>query len=128
MTTPPSGNLEQQILATEDAYVTAEVHRDENALRRLIDDRFVHNLSNGKTRGKEELIQSVLKMPMVGQTIRERTVLIEGDVALVFGTAEIRFAAPGKEESVSVLRYTSTYVSREGQWRMLALQMQARSD
>jgi ketosteroid isomerase-like protein len=66
-------------------------------------------------------------MNMVGQTIRERSVLVEGDVALVFGTADLRFSNPGAGGSVSTLRYTSAYVKREGGWRMLALQMQQRA-
>lgn len=119
-------NEEQSVLAAEDEYVAAEVTRDEATLRRLVDDRFVFNSSKGTTTGKEELIQSVLKMAMVGQTLRERTVVIEGDIALIFGTADLRFEVPGKEDSVSSLRYTSTYVKRQGQWRMLALQMQKR--
>ena len=118
---------EQRVLVTEDDYVAAEVSRDEAKLRRLIDDRFVLNSSRGTTSGKEELIQQILKMAMVGQTLRERSVLIEGDIALIFGTAELRFASPGKPESVSTLRYTSTYVKRQGEWRMLALQMQQRA-
>lgn len=64
---------------------------------------------------------------MVGQTIKERSVLIEGNVALVFGTTEIRFASPGKAETISTLRYTSTFVNRQGQWHLLALQMQQRA-
>lgn len=118
---------EQRVLATEDEYVAAEVRRDEATLRRLIDDRFTFNSSHGATSGKEELIQSILKMKMVGQSVRERSVLIEGDVAFVFGTADLRFFSPEKGESVSSLRYTSTYVNRQGQWRMLALQMQQRA-
>jgi hypothetical protein len=118
---------EQRVLVTEDDYVAAEVSRDEAKLRRLIDDRFVLNSSRGTTSGKEELIQQILKMAMVGQTLRERSVLIDGDIALIFGTAELRFASPGKPESVSTLRYTSTYVNRQGEWRMLALQMQQRA-
>ena len=118
---------EQRVLAAEDEYVAAEVTRDEATLRRMIDDRFLFNSSKGMTTGKEELVQSILKMAMVGQTLRERSVLIEGDIALVFGTAELRFAVPGKEASVSTLRYTSTYVKRQGQWRMLALQMQQKA-
>lgn len=118
---------ERRVLAVEDEYVAAEVSRDEATLRRIVDDRFTFNSSDGTTTGKEELIQGVLEMAMVGQTIRERSVLIEGDVALVFGTAELRFATPGGEERVSTLRYTSTYVKRQGQWRMLALQMQKRA-
>ena len=118
---------EQHVLAAEDEYVAAEVSRDEAALRRLVDDRFVLNSSNGSTSGKEELIQAVLKMNIVDQTIRERTVLVEGDVAIIFGTADLRLAPAGKPETVSSLRYTSTYVRRDGQWRMLALQMQQRA-
>jgi hypothetical protein len=118
---------ESRVLAVEDEYVTAEVTRDEAALRRLVDDRFLFNTSRGATTGKEELIQGVLKMNMVSQTISERSVLIEGNLALVFGTAEMRFANPGTPETTSMLRYTATYVNRQGQWRLLALQMQPRA-
>jgi hypothetical protein len=118
---------EARVLAAEDEYVAAEVGRDEAALRRLVDDRFLFNTSRGTTTGKEELIQGVLRMNMVGQTIRERSVMIEENVAFVFGTAELRFANPGKPESTSALRYTATYVNRNGQWRLLALQMQQRA-
>ena len=74
------------VLFVEDEYVAAEVSRNEQALRRLVDDRFIQNSPDGTTSGKEELIQAVLKLRMLGQTVRERTVLIEGDVALIFGT------------------------------------------
>ena len=116
-----------RVLAAEDEYVAAEVGRDEATLRRLVDDRFLFNTSRGTTTGKEELIQEVMKMNMVGQTIRERSVLVEGGVALVFGTAELRFASAGQPESTAALRYTATYVNRQGQWRLLALQMQQRA-
>jgi ketosteroid isomerase-like protein len=128
MTTPVSQlAAEQRVLAAEDEYIAAEVTRDEATLRRMVDDRFSFNSSNGTITGKEEFVQSVLNLAMVGQRIRERSVLIEGDVALIFGTAELRFADPGKDDSVQNLRYTSIYVKRDGQWRMLALQMQQRA-
>ena len=117
---------EQRVLAAEDEYVAAEVKRDEATLRRLVDDRFVLNSNNGSTSGKEELIRSILGMTMIGQTIRERTVLMEGDVAIIFGTADLHFLSAGGSETVTSLRYMSTYVNRDGQWRMLALQMQQR--
>ncbi len=118
---------EREVLAAEDAYVAAEVKRDEAALRRVIDDAFVYNSSAGTTSGKEALIQNVLQMTMVGQTLRERTVRMEGSFALVFGTADICFGGPDGTESLSSLRYTSVYVRRDEAWRMLALQMQARA-
>lgn len=118
--------VEEQVLAAEDAYIAAEIARDEAKLNELVDDAFVHNLSDGTTRGKAALIQSILGMPMVGQDTRERTVHVEGKVALVFGTADIHFAPPNSERVTHSLRYTATYVNRAGSWRMLALQMQAR--
>lgn len=127
MSAPPAQSEEQRVLAVEDDYVAAEIIRDEAALRRIVDDRFVFNRANGTTTGKEELIQAVLGMRMVGQAISERSVLVEGDTAIVFGTAELRLAVPGKEDAISTLRYTATYVKRDRQWRMLALQMQPRA-
>ena len=125
--TPVPQTEEERVLAAEDQYVAAELARDEAALRRLVDDRFTFNSSRGTTTGKEELIQSVLGMNMVGQTISERSVLVEGAFAVVFGTTELRFASPGQPDTVSTLRYTSTFVRRDGAWRMLALQMQQRA-
>ena len=119
---------EHRVLAVEDEYAAAQVSRDVAALRRLVDDRFVNNSIAGTTSGKEDLIRAVLKMRMLGQTFRERSVLIDGDIALVFGTADLRLPDPDKGERVSSLRYTSTYVKRKGQWRMLAVQMQQRSN
>ena len=118
---------EQRVLAVEDEYVAAELNRDEAALRRLVDDRFVLNSSDGSTSGKEVLIRSILSMNMTGQTITERTVMIEGDLAVIFGTAELRFGSPAGDEQISLLRYTSVYVRRQGHWRMLALHMAPRS-
>ena len=115
---------EARVLAAEDAYVAAEIARDEVALRHVVDDAFRFNTSHGMTTGKDELVQGVLRMGLVGQVITERSVLLEGDVALVFGTTELRFE---RSDTPSVLRYTATYVDREGQWRLLALQMQPRA-
>jgi ketosteroid isomerase-like protein len=97
----------QRVLAVEDEYVAAEVNRDETTLRRILDDRFVLNLNRGTTSGKAELIESVLGWNMTGQKITERTVLVDGDTAIVFGTTELTFASGGNEPSTSVLRYTS---------------------
>ena len=126
--TPTQADAEREVLATEDAYVAAEIDADEAALRNLVDDRFVFNASNGTTSGKEALIRSVVGMGMTGQTLSERSVLVEEPVALIFGTTEIRTARDGGAEHASSLRYTSTYVRRDGTWRLLALQMQGRSD
>jgi ketosteroid isomerase-like protein len=118
---------ERRVMAAEDAYVAAEVGRDEASLRRLVDDRFVHNSADGTTSGKEDLIRTVLGLNMTGEAISERSVMVEGNMAFVFGTAERRVRDPGAAERSSRLRYTSVYVKRDDEWRMLALHMQPRS-
>jgi ketosteroid isomerase-like protein len=90
------------------------VSRDEAALRSLVDDRVVSNSSRGTTSGTDALIQNVRGMQMTGQTVRQRSVLAEGDVAFVSGSADLRFGGPGRAESVSTLRYTSTFVKQQG--------------
>lgn len=115
------------VFAAEDAYVAAEVSRNEAALRSLVDDKFVYNAADGTTSGKEELIRNVLRMKMTGQTISERSVLLEAHMAVIFGTAELQFGGTEQPSRTSRHRYTAVYVKREGMWRMLTLQMQARS-
>ncbi len=117
---------EQRVLSVEDEYVEAEVNRDEATLRRIVDDRFVYNRSDGTTSGKEELIEQVLSLNMTGQTISERTVVIEGETAVIFGTSELRFASDTGEDTKQILRYTSVYAKRQGAWRFLALHMSGR--
>jgi ketosteroid isomerase-like protein len=116
--------IERAVLAAEDEYVAAEVARDEGALRRLVDDAFRFNRSDGTTSDKQALIQGVLRMKMIGQNVSERSVHLEGQVALVFGTTEILVA---DAERPALLRYTATYVHRGDRWRLLALQMQPRA-
>jgi ketosteroid isomerase-like protein len=123
MTTAQSDEEGRRVLAVEDQWVAAEVSRDEATLRRVLDDRFVHNSSDGTTTGKEDMIRAILEMRMTGSTTSERTTLVDGDTAVVFGTAELRFASETGEDSVSRLRYTSIYINRGGEWRALALQM-----
>ena len=126
-TAPSSRTAIQEVLAAEDEFVSAEVGRDEGALRRLVDDRFVRVLGNGSTYGKEELIQGVLKLRMSRQTLRERSAVIDDNVAVVIGTADVWFSHPDRLDTLSTFRYSSTYVRREGQWRMLSLHLSPRT-
>jgi len=87
----------------------------------------VFNSNDGTTLDKAALISNVLGMNMVAQTLSERTALVDGDIAVVLGTAELRFAAAGMADTTSVLRYTSSYIKRGGHWRMFALQMAKRA-
>ena len=122
-----SSNLseEERVLAVEDEYVAAEISRDDATLHRILDDRFVFNANNGTTSGKAELIAGVLGWKMTWQKITERTVLVDGNTAVICGTTELRFASDGGEDTKSLLRYTSTYIKRQDEWRFIALHMAA---
>ena len=116
---------EQQVIATETEWVQAEVHRDAAVLERVLDDRFLVNSSTGKLSDKATVIADVLGWKMTSQTITDRTVVVDGNTAIVYGTANFTFAVEGKDDEVSAGRYTTTYIKRDGQWRALALQMTA---
>jgi ketosteroid isomerase-like protein len=127
MMSPDAVSVQQQVVAVEDAWVDAEIRRDEATLRRVLDDRFTFNHGNGTTTGKAEAIADVLKWNLIGETITERSVLVEGDTAIVFGTANFVFPAEGEDSGKSAGRYTAVYVKRDGSWRALALHMSARA-
>ena len=54
-----SRSEERRVLALEDEYVAAEVSRDEEALRRLVDDHFAFNSNDGKTLDKAALMSAI---------------------------------------------------------------------
>lgn len=125
MPSSPALTDEQQVIATETEWVQAEVHRDAAVLQRVLDDRFMVNLSTGKLNDKTAVIADVLSWNMTSQTITDRTIVVDGDTAIVYGTANFRFAVEGKDDEVWAGRYTTTYIKRDSRWRALALQMTA---
>lgn len=129
--TPPGAvagvDEEAAVLAAEDAWVRAEIDGDEATLRRVLDDDFGLNRSNGTTGGKEDLIRGVLGFDMTDQKVTERSVVVSGDTAVVFGTAELFFATGDGGQKSSLLRYTTTWTKRSGQWRAIALHMSGRA-
>lgn len=129
--TPPSSTAsaeEAAVIQAEDDWIRAEINNDEATLRRVLDDQFVVNSNDGTTTGKEDLIKSALAWNMTGQTITERTVIVDGDTAVIFGTTELRFGSPDdSEDIVSLLRYTTVYKKRGDQWRAIALHMARRA-
>lgn len=118
---------EAAVLAAEDAWIRAEIDGDEMALRQVIDGGFRFNRSDGKTGGTEDLVKTVLGFDMTNQTITERSAVVSGDTAVVFGTAELFFATEDGGETSSLLRYTTTWIRRDGQWRAIALHMSPRA-
>ena len=119
---------EEQVAALEDEWLAAEVRHDEATLRRVIDDRYTVNLSNGTTSGKEQYIADILAGEMASASITERTVLVDGDTAVTFGTVNVVDPGEGADSAPRSSRYTLVYVKRDGQWRALAFHISKRPD
>ena len=114
---------EQQVLAVQQEWVDAEVAGDEAILNRVLDERFLVNSSSGTPGTKESVIASVLGWNLVSQTLTDQTVLVDGDTAIIMGTAHFTVAVEGEENAISASRYITTYIKRDGRWCALALQM-----
>lgn len=119
---------EQRVAAVEDEWLAAEVRHDEATLRRVIDDRYAMNLSDGTTLGKEGYIAGILEGVMSSAWVSERTVLVDGDTAVTFGTVNVVDPDRHADEPPRSSRYTLVYVKRDGQWRALAFHISQRSD
>jgi hypothetical protein len=111
---------EQQVLALEDEWIDAEIRHDEATLRRVMDDRYTVNRSDGTTTGKEAEIARLLASNMISAALTERTVLVQADTAITFGTVTVKTPADGAGIVASAARYTLMYTRRGGQWRALA--------
>lgn len=119
---------EQRVAALEDEWLAAEVAHDEPFLRRVMDDRYTVNRRNGTTRGKEEYISGILEGVMSSVWASERTVLVDGDTAVTFGTVNVVEPGMRADDPPWSARYTLVYVKRAGEWRALAFHSSERSD
>jgi ketosteroid isomerase-like protein len=112
----------QQLLNLEQEWVTAENQHDAATLRRILDDKFVSSSGSKKPIDKETFIRDIVSGdvdPSASQTLTDRTVIVDGDTAVVVGTDTAAGVDQGAAYTV-VFRYTVTYIRRQGQWRALA--------
>jgi len=58
----------------------------------------------------------------------ERTVLVDGDTAVTFGTVNVVDPGMSADDAPSRSRYTLVYVKRDGEWRALAFHISERSE
>lgn len=112
---------QRQVLAVEREWVDAEVRRDAGTLRRLLHDQFTYTTGAGKPVNKARFISSVVDAADVvtSQDLSERTIVVDGDTAVVAKTATVRATAKGKPYT-RAYRVTVTYVQRQDRWLALA--------
>jgi len=127
-TTPaarPAADAKQQVLELEEKWVEAENKHDAATLEKILDDKFLATFGARAPRDKATFIQHITAGevdPTQSQTMTERTVIVDGDTAVVIGTDTISGTAKGAAYSAAY-RYTITYVHRGARWVALAEHM-----
>jgi len=87
-TLPPAA-AKQQVLDLEQEWVAAEQKHDAATLRRILDDKFLASFGAQKPYDKEAFIKGTVSGdidPTESQTLTDRTVIVDGDTAVVVGT------------------------------------------
>lgn len=110
-----------KIIALENAWNQAQMHRDGEALNRLIVDTFVYTDTDGTVLNKAKFIADS-KDPSVETTLVANDnveVYFYPGVAVVTGAYHARGTNQGKPFD-HYGRFTDTWISSEGQWRCVA--------
>jgi Domain of unknown function (DUF4440) len=79
----------KQVLNLEDAWVVAENKQDVTTLQRVLDDKFVSSSGAKKPVDKQAFIREIVSGdvdPSASQILSERSVILDGDTAVVVGT------------------------------------------
>lgn len=121
----PVRDDEQQLIALEQEWTWAEGHHDTAMLERILDPQFVGTFGTGKLLERTAFIEAVTEGPFdptLTQTLTDRTIVINGDTAILVDTDTIRRLKDGQPVE-HVFRLTTTYIRRNGQWRALAEHM-----
>ena len=119
---PSLPDAKQQVMNLLKDWVTAENEHDAAALRRILDDQFITTSGAGKPGNKESFIKSLTAGkadPRQSQTLTDESVVVDGDTAVVDGTDTFH-RTDGAQPDGLALRYTITFIHRNGRWRALA--------
>lgn len=114
------GDAKQQVLDVTQAWIAAENKHDAAALDQILDDQFISTFAANPPRGKDAFIKGITKGeidPTQSQTITDEKVIVEGDTAILTGVNAFHSTA---KTPIPPMRFTITYVKRQGHWRALA--------
>src|SRR5215469_7426130 len=118
----PTADTKQQVIDLSKEWVAAEIRHDANALRRILDDKFIASFGAEKPQDKETFIKQIVAGdvdPTESQTLSDDRVIIDQDTAVEVGTDTARGTEKGAAYTV-FYRYTVTYIRRNGRWLALA--------
>ena len=103
-------------------WVKAENEHDAAALRQILNDKFITTSGFGAPHDKDYFIKALTKGtadPRQSQSLTDESVVVEGDTAVVVGTDTFHMTDGAKPDGLA-LRYTITFVRKDGRWTALA--------
>lgn len=106
VTTTPK--VEAELIALTEAWIDAEVKGDRGALERILDERFLVTYASGKTGGRDEYIDLMIKSEIQPFGVSYDEIRVHGNTAVVVNTIT---GTPTK--------ITWVAVRQEGQWRAI---------
>jgi hypothetical protein len=104
-----TSSQQAELVALTRAWIEAEVHRDQAALERILDERFLATYASGKTIDRSAFIDAIMRSKLEPFTVINQVIDVHGDTALVIDASE-----NGKT------KFTWIAVRKEGQWRVIS--------
>lgn len=116
----PAADARHQVLDVTQQWIAAENSHDAAALDRVLDDQFISTFAANPPRDKAAFIEGITKGevdPTQSQTITDEKLVVDGDTAILTGVNAFHSTA---RTPIPPMRFTITYVRRQGHWRALA--------
>jgi peptidylprolyl isomerase len=115
-------NAERSLNDAEHQWAEAFKNRDQVALNRILDDRFIFTDDEGQVLNKVQYIDAATRAISVeSYSLDDITVRVFGDTGVVAGRWTGKITIDGKTAS-GAFRHTDTFVKRVGRWRAIASQ------
>ena len=115
----------QDVQKLERAWLDAYEQLDQKAMDAIVADDFTITFPDGSMQTKPQIMAS-LQTPRRadGRSMKFRTEKVEprsyGDVVILVGIVITEYQRDGKPVSESRMRYTDTYLKRNGRWQVVA--------
>jgi hypothetical protein len=120
----PGGEGDKATLkAMNEKWDIVAVKGDVTAMGAMFDDIYIETDSQGKVQNKAEMLAQLRSgdLKYLASKTDDITVYLHGNAAVVNGRWAGRFVLKGKTAN-GLMRYTSTFVFKNGQWLCVALQ------
>lgn len=128
MATETLTELQREVLAAQRARFDATIAKDRAALERLMADDLTYVHTSAKLESREENVGVVVSTGAYKSfDLANLLVRVEGDTAVITGTADITFARPDGDTMLPI-RFTDVWARRNGEWREIAWQSTRRPE